>query len=105
MDLLGACLFGFVLGAVLSYRVIKKIARSNKQQFITKLSEKYNVSNTPKGEMIVDAIGSEIDLLMKHHGERVKVEDGHYYMCWIDQDLIALPSNCLVPIHDQAESE
>jgi len=93
---------GFILGLILCYLIIRIIKISDDKILVSKLNNK---KSSNKDEMIIDAVGSGINVLLQYHGEKVKVEKGYYLMCWIEKDLIALPKNCLVPIHDQEESE
>lgn len=105
MDLLGAFLFGLILGTIICLKIIKIIAKKNKNKFLADLAKIKNDKEIQGDVMIIDAIGSGIDALMKYHGEKVKVENNYYIMCWINKEPLVLPKKCLIPINDSEESE
>lgn len=83
------------------------IAEYNKHKFMEKVvvATVKELNKPVEKEMVLDAINSELDQLMKYHGLRVKVENYPFYMCWINGKSYMLPSKCLTPIDNSKKSE
>jgi len=94
-DMIGSFILGIISGLMISFVAIKKLSNKKKH------NNQFILNNHDK--MIIDAIGSDIGVLMQYHGQKVKVEKDYYLFCHIDNDLIAVPTKCLVPIYDEVK--
>lgn len=91
--MIGSFITGVIAGTIITYLIVKSIATNNKTRC------QRIARNHQHDEMIIDAIGSDISILMQYHGQKVKVNRDYYLLCEIDNESVAVPSKCLVPIH------
>lgn len=102
MDLAGAMIFGIIIGMVMWHMVIKTIAKRNRDEFKSTVNK--TLQDQVNGTATLDAISSEMDQLMKYHGEKIKINKIPFYSCLIGGQYVMLPRSCLF-IDDSEKSD